>query len=126
MGKFVVRLTIVFVSIYFILTFIFAQFYGIDILNDYHSIPFELCVVVYCYSEGKYHCQYLKTSALAILLCDLLSRLDNSFNFLSVSAHNLIPIAILALGMGTSITKALLHFYRVRKVLNKRYSDGKE
>lgn len=125
MGKVVVRLTIVFIAIYFVVAFAFAQFLGVDILNDYHSIPFELCVVVYCFSEGKYHCQYLKFTALAILFCDTLSRLDNSFNFLSVSAHNLVPITILALGIGTSITLALRHFYKVNQLRNKRNKQWK-
>lgn len=125
MGKVVVRLTIVFIAIYFVVAFAIASIFGIDILNDYHSIPFELCVVVYCFSEGKYHCQYLKFTALAILFCDTLSRLDNSFNFLSVSAHNLVPITILALGIGTSITLALRHFYKVNQLRNKRNKQWK-
>lgn len=120
MGKFVVRMTIVLVSIYFLISFLLAQRYGIDILNDYHTIPFELCVVVYCFSEGKYHCKFLKSTALAILLSDSISRLDNSFNFLSVDAHNHICAYILALGIGTSITLALRHFYKVNQLRKKK------
>lgn len=120
MGKFIVRITIVLVSIYFLISFLLAQRYGIDILNDYHTILFELCVVVYCFSEGKYHCKFLKSTALAILLSDSISRLDNSFNFLSIDAHNYICAYILALGIATSITLALHHFYKVSKLRNKR------
>lgn len=119
MGKLIVRLVVAVTSIYFLIAFSFAQLLGVDILNDYHSLAFELCVVVYCYSEGKYHCQYMKYTALAILFSDTLSRLDNSFNFLSVTAHNLIPIGILALGIGTSITLAIRHFYQVTKLRQK-------
>lgn len=54
MGKFLVRVTIVFTSLYFLLSYLLAQFGGIDILKDGYSILFELCVVVYAYSEGKY------------------------------------------------------------------------
>ena len=125
MGKFIVRITIVLVSIYFLISFIAAQRYGIDILNDYHTILFELCVVVYCFSEGKYHCRFLKSTALAILLSDTISRLDNSFNFLSVDAHNHICAYILALGIGTSITLALRHFYKVNQLRNKRNKQWK-
>ena len=56
MGKLIVRLVVAVTSIYFLIAFSFAQLLGVDILNDYHSLAFELCVVVYCYSEGKYHC----------------------------------------------------------------------
>jgi hypothetical protein len=116
MGKFLVRVTIVFTSLYLLLSYLLAQLGGIDILKDGYSILFELCVVVYAYSEGKYHCKHIKHTALAILLSDTLTRLDNTYNFLSVTEHNLIPIVILAVGMSVSIISALHHFYRVIKL----------
>lgn len=125
MGKLIVRLVVATTSIYFIIAFLIAQLFAIDILNDYHAVAFELCVVVYCFSEGKFHCKYMKWTAVSILLSDLLSRLDNSFNFLSISLHNLIPIAILALGIATSITLALRHFYKVNKIKRLRANNGR-
>lgn len=116
MGKFLVRITIVFVSLYFIISHIVAQCLGLDIVHDFYVLLFELCVVVYAYSEGQYHCKYIKHTALAILLSDTLTRLDNTYNFLSVNEHNLIPIVILAVGMSVSIISALRHFYRVIKL----------
>lgn len=116
MGKFLVRITIVFVSLYFIISHIVAQCLGLDIVHDFYVLLFELCVVVYAYSEGKYHCKHIKHTALAILLSDTLTRLDNTYNFLSVNEHNLIPIVILAVGMSVSIISALHHFYRVIKL----------
>lgn len=120
MGKLFIRLTIVFVSIYFLFAFSISQFYGVDILTSTYTLLFEICVVIYCYSEGKYHCRYIKHTALAILLSDTLTRLDYLFNFLSVEAHNLIPIAILFIGISVSIFKAIRHFYQVTKRRNKR------
>lgn len=120
MGKFLVRLTLVFVAIYFLFAFLIAQYLGIDILLDFHIVPFELVTVVYCYSEGKYNCRYMKYTALSILLSDTLSRIDNHLDFLTVSAHNLIPISILALGVGTSITLAIRHFIQVTRLKNAR------
>lgn len=125
MGKFLVRITIVFIALYLVLSFIIAQFFFIDILGNWYIVLFETCVVVYCFSEGKYHCKYLKFSALSLLVVDTLTRLDNTFNFLSVDAHNLIPIAILTLGIGTSITLALRHFYKVNQLRNKRSKQWK-
>ena len=119
MGKLLVRLTIVIVSVYFVLTYVVAQTIGVDIHSDWYTSLFALIIVVYAHSEGKYHCKFLKYSATAVFVCDALTRLDNSYNFLSVDAHNIIPIAILALGLGTSITLAIRHFYRVIK-LNKQ------
>lgn len=125
MGKFLVRITIVFMALYLVLSYVIAQFFFIDILGNWYIVLLETCVVVYCFSEGKYHCQYLKFSALSLLVVDTLTRLDNTFNFLSVAAHNLIPIAILALGIGTSITLALRHFYQVNQLRNKRNKQWK-
>lgn len=121
MGKFLVRMTIVTVTIYQIIAYLIAELTGVDILTGNHILLFELCVVVYTFSEGKYHCKYMKYTALSILLADTLTRLDYMFDFMSVTAHNLIPIAILAVGIGTSITKAFIHFYRVLKL--KYYGD---
>lgn len=126
MGKFLVRITVIIVAIYFVLQFIFAQFLGINIASNIYIPLFELCVVVYTFSEGKYHCKYMKYTALSILLADTLTRLDYIFDFMSVSAHNLIPIGILALGIGTSITKAIMHFVRVMKLKNKKNYVNKE
>jgi hypothetical protein len=120
MGKLLVRLTVAFVAIYFIVSYLLAQFAGVDILFGNYPILFELCVVVYTFSEGKYHCKYMKYTALSILLADTLTRLDYMFDFMSVDAHNLIPIAILAIGIGTSVTKAFIHFYQVLKIKHKR------
>lgn len=126
MGKFLVRITIALVAIYFIIAFLVAQLLGIDIMYNTYIILFELCVVVYTFSEGKYHCKYMKYTALSILLADTLTRLDYIFDFMSVSAHNLIPIGILALGIGTSITKAIMHFVRVMKLKKKKNYVNKE
>jgi len=120
MGKVLVRLTVVFTIIYFIMSYLAAQFLCIDILDNWHTLFFELCVIVYTFSEGSFHCRYIRYSAISVFICDLLTQLDNTFNFLSVTAHNLIPIAILALGIGTSLTLALHHFYKVSKLRNKR------
>lgn len=116
MGKFLVRLTIALVAIYFVVVFIIGQAFGINAYDNIYILLFELCVVVYTFSEGKYHCKYMKYTALSILLADTLTRLDYMFDFMSITAHNLIPIGILAVGIGTSITKAFIHFYRVLKL----------
>lgn len=125
MGKFLIRITIVFMALYLVLSYVIAQFFFIDILGNWYIVLLETCIVVYCFSEGKYHCKYLKFSALSLLVVDTLTRLDNTFNFLSVNTHNLIPIAILALGIGTSITLAFRHFYKVNKLRNKRNEQWK-
>lgn len=101
--------------------------FGIDILKDGYSLLFELCVVVYAFSEGQYHCRYIKYTALAILLSDTITHLDNTYDFLSVSEHNIIPIVILFVGMAMGVIKALYHFYKVSKYKKQQQmiQDGK-
>lgn len=119
MGKVLVRLTIIGTAVYFALSYLFAQFLGIDILLPWYNIPFELCVVVYAFSEGKYHCKYIKYTALAILASDIITQLDNSLDFLSVELHNIIPLFLIIIGVATGCILAIRHFVLVRK-LNKR------
>ena len=126
MGKFLVRITVVIVASFFVAQYVLAQLFGINIASNIYIPLFELCVVVYTFSEGKYHCKYMKYTALSIFLADTLTRLDYIFDFMSVSAHNLIPIGILALGIGTSITKAIMHFVRVMKLKNQKNYVNKE
>lgn len=121
MGKFLVRFSVLLIAIYFIIAFIVAQTLAVNIFDDHYVLLLELITVVYTFSEGKYHCKYMKYTALSILLADTLTRLDYMFDFMSVTADNLIPIAILAVGIGTSVTKAFIHFYRVLKL--KYYGD---
>lgn len=118
MGRFLVRLTIPIVAIYFIVVFIIGTLLNINIFSSIYILLFELCVVVYTFSEGKYHCKYMKYTALSILLADTITRLDYLFDFMSVTAHNLIPIGILAAGITTSLVKAFRHFYRTLKLKN--------
>lgn len=124
MGKFLVRITIVITAVYLTISYCLAQFVGIDILDDWYSVLFECITVVYCFSEGKYHCKYMKYTAISILFSDVLTRVDNEFDFLSVYAHNLTPIGILALGITTSITLAFRHFYKVNKIKRLRQKNG--
>lgn len=120
MGKFLVRITIIFTSIYFLIAFYVAQFYGIDIIYDYYAMMFELCVVVYSYSEGRYHCKFIKHLAASVLVTDFITCLDNSLNFLSVSEHNGFGFCCISIGMGMTLYEAIKHFHDVSKIKRKR------
>lgn len=120
MGKVLVRLTVVMVSLYLALSYLIAQLHGEDILDDWYIVLFETIIVVYAFSEGRYHCRYLKYTAITLPIVDLLTRLDNSYDFFSVTAHNLIPIGIIALGIATSLTLAIRHFIQVTRLRNER------
>lgn len=121
MDKFITRLTVIFVSIYFLVAYIFAQL-GIDILTSFYVVLFELCAVSYTFCSGNYHCKYMRWTALSILIVEIINYTDYYFNYIPVSVYNMIPIFILALGMGTSLTLAIKHFSRVNKIKRNRKS----
>lgn len=123
MGKVIVRLTVIFTALYLTLSYLFAQFLGVDILRPYYSLLFELCVVIYAFSEGKYHCEYMKYTALLIMIADALTLIDNAIDFMSVSAHNIIPIAVISGGVIISSTLAIMHFRKVRKLNKERHGQ---
>lgn len=126
MGKFIVRITIILTSIYMVISYMCAQLLGIYILSDWYIVMFELCVTIYCYSEGMYHCKYIKHLSLAILLSDVITRLDNCFDFLSVFTHNIIPIMIFSVCVTITLIKAIHHFIKVRRVINGRRNSYQE
>lgn len=123
MDKVITRFSIVIVAMYFIVSYIFAQM-GIDVLTFPYVLLFELCVVTYTFCSGKFHCKYMRWTALSILIVDILNYADYYFNFIPVSVYNIIPIAILALGITTSITLAFRHFYKVNKIKRLRQKNG--
>lgn len=120
MGKFIVRATIVITALYLAMSYLIAQFAYVDILYSWYSILFELCVVVYSFSEGKYHCKYIKYTALAILVADVITRLDNSLDFLSVDMHNIIPIGIISTGVTVGVILSIKHYIYVLKIKSAR------
>lgn len=120
MGKSLVRITTIGVSIYLLLCAYFAQFHGIDLLDYTYTLLFELICLVYCYSEGNYHCKYLKFTMCGIFVADTITRVDYHLNFLTTDLANYIPAAILAIGILTSTYKAIAHFIRVFKVTKRK------
>ena len=119
MGKFLVRITIIGVALYFMLAYYMAQFHGVDILCNSYTLMFEACVVTYSFSEGRYHCRFAKWTMLSIFASDIISHLDYYYNFISVGIYNYLLSFILFAGFGTSCCLAIRHFYKVIQ-LNKK------
>lgn len=125
MGKFLVRMSIAITAIYFVASYLIAQFMGIDILYNSYTLLFELCVVIYTFSEGKYHCKFMKWTALSVLIVDFISHTDYYFNYIPLNYWSLLPLSILCVGIGTSVTLAFRHFYKVNKIKKLRQNNGK-
>lgn len=115
MDKFVTRLTIILVAAYFIISFVVAEVFAVDILRDSYILLFELCAVLYTFNSGKYHCKYIRWTGLSIFVCDTIAHLDYYFDFISVRWYNLILLSIVAIGVSTSLYKSINHFIKVSK-----------
>lgn len=115
MDKFVTRLTIILVAVYFIVSFVIAEVFAVDILRDSYILLFELCAVLYTFNSGKYHCKYIRWTGLSIFVCDTIAHLDYYLDFISVRWYNLILLSIVAIGVSTSLYKSINHFIKVSK-----------
>ena len=124
MCRFLVRISVLITSIYVVMSYAIAQFYCIDIISDWYVLLFELVIVSCAFSEGKYHCAHLRFLALSILIADTLCRVDNYYNFLTISEHNLSLLVIMVLGFMASTISAVRHFLRVNKVKQMRKKSG--
>lgn len=116
MDKFLTRITVIITAVYFIVSYLLAQFAGVDIFRYSYILLFEACVVAYTFCSGKYHCQYIRWTALSLFLCDIISHTDYYFDYLTVAAYNIVPIIIMAVGVTISCALAIRHFYKVRKL----------
>lgn len=119
MDRIITRISIVLIAVYFLVSYACCML-GVDVLTNSYVILFEACVVSYTFCSGSFHCKHMRWTALSVLLVDVLNHTDYYFDYIPVVASNLIPIAILALGMGTSLTLAVRHFIKVIKLRNER------
>lgn len=122
MDKFLTRFTVLTIAIYFIVSYIAAQFFCVDILRYSYILLLEACVVAYTFSSGKYHCKFIRWTALSILVCDIISHTDYYFDYIAAEWYNSIMLLITISGLSCSAYLAIRHFVRVRKV--KRLKNG--
>ena len=120
MDKIITRVTIILVSLYFIVSLTLAELCATDILRDSYLLLYELCIVVYTFNGGRYHCRYIRWTALSILICDTISHADYYFDFISVEYYNLFLLSIMMVGVATSLYKSITHFIKVRKWKRKK------
>lgn len=119
MDRVITRITIVVVTAYFLTSYIMAQL-GTDILTNAYVTLFEMCVVAYTFCSGKFHCIFMRWTALSLFLVDILNHTDYYFNYIPIIVYNILPIGIIALGIATSLTLAIRHFIQVTRLRNER------
>lgn len=124
--KFLVRLSIFFISAYFIVVYGIALAYEVDFYNDIYVVLLELCLAVFTSVQGNYHCKYARYTAWGIFFSDAITRLDGAFNFIPVSNTTIVSSFVLGLGIATSIFLAIRHFIRSTKINNKKKNRYQE
>ena len=119
MGKLLVRLFVVFTTLYFLCTYTMAWF-GVECFSDAYIVMAELAICVVMSSQGKYHCKYLRHTAYGITASDYITRVDNAFDILSVEVSIILPLSIVMCSISVSFVLALMHYYRVLKLKSKK------
>ena len=118
MDKLLVRLFVVFTTLYFLCTYIMAWF-GVECFSDAYIVMAELAICVVMSSQGKYHCKYMKFTAYGLTASDSVTRIDNAFEILGVEASIILPLSIVMCSVTISFVLALRHYYRVLKLKSK-------
>ena len=120
MDKLLVRLFVVFTTLYFLCTYTMAWF-GVECFSDAYIVMAELAICVVMSSQGKYHCKYMKFTAYGLTASDSVTRIDNAFDILGVEASIILPLSLVMCSVTISFILALRHYYRVLKLKSKHH-----
>ena len=115
MDKLLVRLFVVFTTLYFLCTSIMA-WYGVECFSDTYIVIAELVICVVMSSQGKYHCKYMKFTAYGLTASDGVTRIDNAYDILSIESAIVLPLSLVMFSVAISFILALRHYYRVMKL----------
>lgn len=120
MDKLLVRLFVVFTTLYFLCTYIMA-WYGVECFCDTYIVIAELVICVVMSSQGKYHCKYMKFTAYGLTASDGVTRIDNAYDILSIESAIVLPLSLVMFSVAISFILALRHYYMVLKLKSKSY-----
>jgi len=66
--------------------------------------------------QGVYHCRFIKWTAYAILIAETLAYTDVVFEYMDAVAFIVIQSTILTAGISTTLTLAIRHYMRVKRI----------
>lgn len=121
MEKIIVRLTIFGLAIYLLLVLCFA-WNGVLVTFDGYVILLDYCLYRLACDEGRYHCKYARALPLNLMFTDMLSTLDNYFNFIpDFEIYLYIISGSWAIATITTIVLGINHFRKFRKLKKKNH-----
>lgn len=115
MSKLLIRITVLLTATYLFACYIFALC-GIDIWQQWYYLLFELCLCLCISRQGVYHCRFIKWTAYAIFLVELIAYVDVVFDILPPTVFSVLLMAVLTAGIATTTTLAIRHYIRVRRI----------
>lgn len=118
-SKLIVRLSVIFMSLYIIMCAILNITVGVDLWRLPYFILLELCVCLCMSAQGKFHCKYIKFTAWSIFFTDLFTTIDNYFLIFGDLIHVIIALCISISGISISTILAFLHYRKVRQIRNR-------
>lgn len=116
MSKLFVRITILLVAIYMVICHIAMYFWQVNLWSHTYTVMFELCVCLCISAQGKYQCKYMRWTAYSICLYDTILSADEIFDFIPYSAAVLLPFIIITAGILTTLTLAIKHYIKVKRL----------
>lgn len=118
--RFLVRISIFYIALYFLYTYCKVIFDNEIVFNDFYIVILEYCLCLFVSVQGNYHCRYARFTAWGVALSDTITRLDGVYDFIPVGYAAEIPASILSLGLCTSVFLAIRHFIIVQILKRKK------
>lgn len=130
MDKVIVRLSIILLTIYMAISLAFAWngclLYNCDSLFSC-SLVCGVLLNVLVYSQGKYHCVYMRGLCANLIVTPTLNYLDGEYSIFEDAELMLIVLSSMwIISVTSTLILAFRHFYKVQKLKsdkNKLYED---
>ena len=119
MGKMLIRLTVVGVSLYIIACYVCEVVFHVNIWQGWYRVLFELCVCLCISKQGVYHCRFVKYTAYGITVSDAIVCIDNLFDIFPAAFMVFIPPVIISSCLTTTTILAIDHYIKVKKLKRK-------
>lgn len=127
MDRLLVRLLPIILNTYIIIVMSLA-YIGIDIsVYDYlFSCPIMMGILltVLCHSQGKYHCKWIRALCYNLIFVPAVTFYDALYPiFYYAEAYIYFLCADMSVAILSTITLAVIHFRKVRKITKNRYEE---